>query len=203
MTRAGLVHGWNVGDQGQGTTGGLRPHLERAGYQVFEYNTGWRFLSGIRFGHERRAKRLARMIQPGDLLIGHSDGCNIINRACWHLAASGEHKPAAVVYLNPALDRDTQLAPQVQGALVFHTRSDNVLWLAQKLPLHPWGGMGRYGYRENNPTYQDSRYNNIAYEHLAIDAPGHSGAFKKPEYLLRIHNYIRLFTQSLKSVRSD
>ena len=192
-----LVHGFNVKDGGKGTTDGLRPHFAREGFKVLEFDTGWRFLAGVRFGNAKRARRLARMIQPGDVLVGHSDGCNLINLAAWQLAGSGAAKPAAVVYLNPALDADTQLAPQIKGALVFHTPSDWIVALASKLPLHPWGNMGQIGYLEKSPIYQDGRHHNISYEHLAIAAPGHSGAFKKPEHLARIMCYIDRFIQSI------
>lgn len=192
-----LVHGFNVKDGGAGTTDGLRPHFAREGFKVLEFDTGWRFLAGVRFGNAKRARRLARMIQPGDLLVGHSDGCNLINLASWHLSGSGSAKPAAAIYLNPALDRDAQLAPQVKGALVFHTPSDRVVAFARKLPWHPWGDMGRVGYVEKNAVYQDGRYHNISYEHLGIPGAGHSGAFKKPPHLLRIFNYIHRFIQSL------
>lgn len=192
-----LVHGFNVRDGGAGTTDGLRPHFAREGFKVLEFDTGWRFLAGVRFGNAKRARRLARMIQPGDILIGHSDGCNLINLASWHLSGTEQPKPAAAVYLNPALDRDTQLAPQVKSALVFFTPSDWIVRVARWLRWHPWGDMGRVGYIEKNAVYQDGRYHNMSYEHLAIAAPGHSGAFKKPEHLARIMCYINRFIQSL------
>lgn len=191
-----LVHGFNVRDGGKGTTDGLRSHFEGEGFEVSEFDTGWRGLAGVRFGNAKRARRLARMIQPGDLLVGHSDGCNLINLASWHLSGSEQPKPAAVVYLNPALDHDTQLAPQVVEALVFHTHSDRIVQIASWLRFHPWGDMGRVGYHDE-PVYHDSRYNNTAYEHMGIKCPGHSGAFKRPDYLQRIFVRIQLFLQSL------
>jgi len=191
-----LVHGYNVRDEGKGSTDGLRSHFEGAGFTVIEFDTGWRGLAGVRWGNAKRARRLARMIRPGDLLVGHSDGCNIINLASWHLSGSSLKKPAAVVYLNPALDRDTQLAPQIVGALVFATRTDRIVQIASWLRWHPWGDMGRVGYRDK-PIYQDGRYTNTAYEHLGILRAGHSGAFLRPDYLRRIFVRIQLFIQSL------
>jgi len=191
-----LVHGFNVRDGGKGSTDGLRSHFEGEGFAVAEFDTGWRFLAGVRWGNAKRARRLARMIRPGDLLVGHSDGCNIINLASWHLSGSSLKKPVAVIYLNPALDRDTQLAPQIVGALVFATRSDRIVQIASWLRWHPWGDMGRVGYRDA-PVYQDPRYRNTFYEHLGIKKAGHSGAFKRPDYLRRIFVRIELFLQSL------
>lgn len=191
-----LVHGFNVRDEGKGTTDGLRPYFEGAGFTVAEFDTGWRGLAGVRWGNAKRGRRLARMIRNGDLLVGHSDGCNLINLASWHLSGSSLRKPAAVIYLNPALDRDTQLAPQIVGALVFATRSDRIVQIASWLRWHPWGDMGRVGYIDK-PIYHDPRYTNTDYEHLGIQQAGHSGAFKRPDYLRRIFVRIKLFLQSL------
>ena len=194
-----LVHGFNVKDGGKGTTDGLRPYFEAKGFTVLEFDTGWRFLAGVRFGNGKRARRLARMIRPGDILVGHSDGCNLINLASWHQSGA-KGKPVACIYLNPALDRDTQLAPQVSAALVFYTRTDKIVAVANWLRFHPWGDMGRVGYIEKNQVYLDGRYHNIEYEHIGIEKAGHSGAFKKPQHLARIFNYIDRFIQSIESV---
>ena len=193
-----LVHGFNVKDGGKGTTDGLRSHFEDEGFEVLEFDTGWRFLAGVRWGNAKRARRLARMIKPGDILVGHSDGCNLINLASWHLSGSAEKKPATVVYLNPALDRDTQLAPQILGALVFSTMSDRVVQLASWLSFHPWGDMGRVGYSEGS-AFNDSRYVNVTYEHLGIMKPGHSGALKKTCYRKKVLARIQIFLQSYQN----
>jgi len=187
-----LVHGFNVRDNGKGTTDGLRIYFESEGFEVIEFDTGWRGLAGVRLGNKRRARKLAKMAQSGDVLIGHSDGCNLINMACWNLFDDDDVLPACVVYLNPALNNSTCLAPGVEGALVFHTPSDWVVSIARFLPFHPWGNMGNTGYQG-----EDTRYMNCAYEHLGIKSPGHSGAFKTPDYLRRVFVRIELFLQSL------
>ena len=194
--RAILVHGYNVRDGGAGTTGGLRPILEAVGYEVLEFNTGWRGLFMVRFGSAKRARRLARMIREGDLLIGHSDGCNLINLASWCLANGSKPTPKFVAYINPALDRDAQLAPQIHRALVCYTHSDSVVKVAKLLPFHNWGDMGAHGYAEKDPSKTDSRYVNLSHESMGVSNAGHSGA-------LHGHNKNLLGERILRFVRSS
>ena len=192
--RAILVHGYNVKDGGAGTTDALRPLFEAAGYEVLEFDTGWRGLFMVRFGNAKRARRLARMIKPGDLLIGHSDGCNLINLASWNLANGSRPTPKLVAYVNPALDRDTQLAPQIDGAIVCHTPSDNVVKVAKLLPFHNWGSMGAYGYAEKDPSKTDVRYLNASHESMGVENSGHSGVLKgsNKDLLVKRHLGLRL-----------
>lgn len=195
--RVGLVHGFNVRDNGAGTTDTLRAHYEAEGFEVYEFDTGWRGLAMVRFGNAKRARKLAAMMQPGDILIGHSDGCNLIDQAAWNRADSDPPEPAAVIYYNPALDVDAPLAPQVKGALVFHTDSDWVVKIAARLKWHPWGQMGATGYDEREQSRYDGRYRNTSYEHLGLHKLGHSGAFKDSNYRERTFLRSELFLQSL------
>lgn len=200
--RAILVHGYNVRDGGAGTTDGLRPLLEAAGYEVLEFDTGWRGLFMVRFGNAKRARRLARMIREGDLLIGHSDGCNLINLASWCLANSSRPTPKFVVYINPALDRDTQLAPQIHRALVCHTPSDDVVKMAKLLPFHNWGDMGACGYSEKDPGKTDTRYVNLSHESMGVANAGHSGVLHGSNKNLLCERILRFVCRSESWKRS-
>jgi len=177
-----IVHGFNVRDQGRDTTGRLAEMMRRMGYDVSEFSTGWRGLLGVRFGNKRRAQQLAAMVHPGDWLIGHSDGNNLIDQAL-HELASLDAGRVNCVYFNPALDKDTALAAIVSRCLVFHTPSDNVVRVAKFLRFHPWGAMGRTGYHAADESWHDPRYTNISYESLGFENLGHSGVFKTPECL--------------------
>ena len=173
-----IVHGFNVRDQGRDTTGRLAEMMRRMGYDVSEFSTGWRGLLGVRFGNKRRAQQLAAMVHPGDWLIGHSDGNNLIDQAL-HEIASLDAARVGCVYFNPALDKDTALAACVSRCLVFHTPSDQVVRLSKILRWHPWGEMGRTGYRAKDEALHDPRYTNVSYESLSFEGLGHSGVFKK------------------------
>ena len=177
-----IVHGFNVRDKGRSTTGRLAAVLRRRGYEVRRFSMGWRGLLGVRFGNKRRAQKLAALVRPGDWLIGHSYGCNLINQAL-HALAIVHPSRVKCVYFNPALDKDTALANSVARCVVFHTPSDRVVWLSQFLHCHPWGAMGRTGYRAADESWHDPRYTNISYESLGFENLGHSGVFKTPECL--------------------
>jgi len=176
-----LVHGFNVKDGGAGTTGRVAAKLRedpRIG-EVVEFSTGWRFLLRVRISNNRRAQQLAALAKPDDILIGHSDGCNLIDKAMHELASLHKAK-VNCVYINPALDRDTALSAIVSKCLVFHTDSDMIVWISRFLIAHPWGEMGMKGYRAVKQCLHDKRYQNISYEALGHHELGHSGVFKSP-----------------------
>lgn len=179
ISRVILVHGFNVSDDGANTTGKLANlFYKRLGVRVIEFTPGWRGLLGVRFGNKRRAQNLANLIQPGDLLIGHSDGCNLIDKSCHELSSLGS-EAVDCVYFNAALDRDTALSKIVRKCLVFHTKSDTTVWLSKWLALHPWGEMGRKGYKAQHPSQHDDRYINVSYESMGHHDLEHSSIFKR------------------------
>jgi len=173
-----LVHGFNVRDKGADTIDRLRPYFEDRGYEVIEAIEGFRFLIGVRLFNGRRAKKLASMIQPGDVLIGHSDGCNIITMACKLLAKRGgfPHMSLPCVFYNPALDKDTWQHATVKKVLVFHTRSDKPVLFSKFLPFHNWGEQGRIGYF--GPQWY--LHKNVEYDRLGFPGLEHSYIFSKP-----------------------
>ena len=185
IKRVILVHGFNVSDGGKGSTDKLRPGLEAQGLEVCEFDTHWRRglirdLISVRLDNDKRARRLARSILPGDLLIGHSNGCDLIDRANWYLACMAAPPAVACMYLNAALDRDAPLAPQVLSTWVFHTQSDRVVGLARRLIGSRWGSMGRDGYHPQKGDEFDTRYTNLTYEHHGLQDMGHSGVLRTP-----------------------
>ena len=188
-----LVHGFNVKDDGVGTTGQLAAKIrkETPNAEVIEFKPGWRGLWGVRTSNKRRAQQLAKLIKPGDLLIGHSDGCNLIDMACHELNSFHEGK-VNCVYFNPALDRDTALSPIVTKCVVFHTKSDRTVWLSKHLPLHRWGEMGQEGYAAQRKELFDDRYINVSYESMGHSDLEHSGVFKRAAALKDCHTRIQI-----------
>lgn len=170
MPRAILVHGFNVRDGGRKTTGTLRPYLKAAGYDVREFRYGWLGLLSVRLFNQRFAELLADMVNPDDVLIGHSNGCCLL-----HLAAQKRARFAKAVYINPALDRGMPLAPQVRVLHVWHSPSDRPVAWARILPDHPWGDMGAVGYQGRH----DPRITNFNKEHGFAEASSreHSDVF--------------------------
>lgn len=165
-----LVHGF-ADFNGVSTTDLLRPHLETEGYRVIEFDYGFTGLLGVRFLNDRRSKELTSLVSNERCIaIGHSNGCAIINGATWYGAQFSQ-----CVYLNPALDPDTIVAPQVERVHVYHSPSDLPVKVAKFFYRHPWGEMGAEGFRG-----QDQRYVNYNVETgFAQSSKGHLGLFKK------------------------
>jgi len=164
-----LVHGFNVWDEGRGTIWKLAPLFSAHKFTPILFKYGWVGLIGVRLWTRKFARGLAELVKPGDIAVGHSNGANIINRAATEFGA-----PFSVVaYINPALDSDMPLAPQVDSALVYYTPRDVPVRLASLLWWHDWGDMGAIGYTGNDPRY------------ISINTRerGHSTIFDNPKQL--------------------
>lgn len=174
--KAWLVHGFNVRDEGAGTIDRVGPYLDASGWVVSQYDYGWTLLLGVLFGNPGRARELSRDSEPGDIAIGHSNGCAIIHRAL-HAGAHFDQ----VVYINPALDTTAMLPPADSTRLrklhVFHAHDDRAVHLARWIPGSLWGGMGRDGYE--GPA--DPRIQNRPLHRIIAPPIGHSGALHRAD----------------------
>ena len=178
--RIWLVHGFNVMDGGRGTIDQLIPFLEKDGHEVLQFDYGWTFLFGARLGNKGRAKKLAKLIQLGDVAIGHSNGCAIIHRAS-HLSAPFKQ----IVYISPALDGE--LTPSwitVRDLSVYYSPSDNYVRKANYIPFVIWGDMGATGC-----TRKNKYVHNFDKDRLLGTEVGHSKVFK-PLYCRRFYNHL-------------
>lgn len=177
-----IVHGFNVSDGGAGTTGQLIPELESRGCEIINFTTDWkpgiiRDLFTVRFCNAERAEQLAELIQPGDLLIGHSNGCALIRRALKQLSSLDRRLQVKVVYFNPALNKTAAFSPCIEKALVFYAPDDSTVWWSRVLRWHEWGEAGRTGFK--NPP---ERVTQLSYPSaLGLLGLGHSGIFHKKE----------------------
>lgn len=161
-----LLHGFNVSDGGAGSIDKLKPYLRG---EVCEFDYGWVGLLGVRFGNKSRAKSLAAMVKPGDVGIGHSNGCAILHLAS-HLGAPFRK----LVYINPVLDADAEPGPQVESCDVWHSPSDAPVRFASWLPWHTWGSMGAEGFKGS-----DERITNYNKQNdFAMSSFGHSDVFR-------------------------
>lgn len=170
--RCWLLHGFNVTDPMK-SVGKLIPYLEQEDIEPKLFRYGWIFLLGARFGNKRIARMFADVVEEGDMVIGHSNGCCIAHMAA-HLGAPIER----MAYINPALDRDARLAKQVQHLDVWHSPSDKPVRFARVLPWNAWGDMGAVGY-SGKP---DTRITNFDKEHMQIaHSDSHSDVFTYPK----------------------
>ena len=142
-----LIHGFNVRDNGANTVDKLGPHFAARGYRIGQFDYGWTFLLGARFGNKQRAERLAALVQPGDIAVGHSNGCTIIHYATTIFKAALR----CLVYVNPALDCDAEPAEHVESVHVWHSPSDAAVRAASVIPFVSWGMMGASGYTGADP----------------------------------------------------
>jgi alpha-beta hydrolase superfamily lysophospholipase len=133
-----LVHGIHA-SEGKSNVRKLVPPLQQAGFDTVVFEYGFIRFFMARFLNDSLAKRLKSIALPGDIIVAHSNGCDITHRAANSGADFG-----GVVFINPALDPDrTTRAP---WADIYYNAGDHITWFAKLLPFHSWGEMGSIGY---------------------------------------------------------
>lgn len=197
MNKIHLIHGIHT-ETGDSVVRGLIPFLEKIpGYTVVYPDYG--FILGI---ESRRINRIVigtlfPYIQPGDIVVGHSNGCCI----GYELMVLGAPFVGGV-FINAALDDDVTIPPQIKWVDVYSNEGDTITEVASAVekfigsPVDQyWGKMGHAGY-----TGKDGRVYNIycdKNEWLPV-VKGHSDLFsptKLPwwgDYIVtRIVNYLK------------
>lgn len=91
----------------------------------------------------RIADSMAGFIEPGDILVGHSNGATLA------YLISRKHKLRGAVLINPALECDA--VPQAEFVHVYYNAHDLVVRLAEIVPFNIWGAMGAVGYCGSDP----------------------------------------------------
>lgn len=151
-----MVHGFNVEDPSL-TVGKLSAELRKRGWIVEEFHYGHASLIDVRFANGNLSEALLSYLllakkKYGSVVpIGHSNGCALIKQA------GDIQKDEAVftrsVYVSPALNKKTTLAPAVSRCDVFHNKGDRVVTVGSFIPFHIWGDMGRHGYAGEDARY--------------------------------------------------
>jgi len=174
-----LLHGFNISDGGENTIRKLEPYI---GGDEKAYDFGWTGVIGLRCANKKAVRHIAPNLQPGDVLIGHSNGALI----CWTLAIEHHQKLAGIILINPALRKDT-VWPEGLRVLCIHNKTDWVVQLGRMwsrlvslggLNFHGWGAAGRVGFTARQPlvTNWDS-----ATGMICDPVKGHSGLFRLPQ----------------------
>ncbi len=179
--RAHLFHGFNVTDGGRGSVGNLIPHLEAVGIEPILHGYGWTGPVRLRLVNRRVVRDLVDHIEPGDVLIGHSNGFLI----CRKLVHAVGHNIRAVVGIQPCVRRDLWWANSVSVLCLYNPHDLAVqfgrawgrlstLWTPWA--PHGWGAAGRYGFTlgERNVTNWDtsaSYWRHPARGHTAVLRP--------------------------------
>lgn len=182
MSKVHLIHGFNVSDGGEKSILRLAPHLERLGLPYIAHNYGWVGPLLLRWHNAQTIREIKDSIEPGDVLIGHSNGALI----CWELVQAGA-PVSAVVCIQPAMRRDTLWPEDIDVLCLYNKRDWAVtfgrIWgrfASVARPWkgrHGWGAAGRHGF-----TAGQKRITNIDTCPLlsCLDACGHSRIFKTP-----------------------
>lgn len=121
----------------------LWPYLQRylPHHKVHLHSYGFMGFWEARWDNKKQAKRLAAVVNEGDIIINHSNGAAITYLACRHYGA----RPDGVININPALDR--RRTHDAKWVRTIHSDSDRWVWLSRWLPGHIWGDQGKVGYR--------------------------------------------------------
>jgi hypothetical protein len=144
--RINLVHGIHtvVGDP---VVEGLIPYLQAAGFEVIYPDYGW--IAGLetRIANPLIVRSILPYLAPGDLWIGHSNGC-AIGYDLMHLSAP----IAGAVFINGALEPPLLRPAQVRWIDVYFNAGDDITEAAQiaehlGLVDPVWGELGHSGYR--------------------------------------------------------
>ena len=156
-------------DNGRLTTDRLHPYFEAEGYECKAYDYGLHFAVSLR--NRKWAKDLASWVAGDSIGIGHSNGCAILRRASLLGAPFSQ-----LVFINPALDADAEIGPQVKACHVWYSPFDVGLRIAKYFPWSEWGSMGSTGATGTWPPFVNynkagTLFTTRSYTHLDIFLP--------------------------------
>lgn len=142
-----LIHGIHT-SRGSRRLAAMKPILWRETQQPVEYyEYGDIKAIQTRVWNPWIAKRFAKTIAPGDVIVAHSNGNAIAIRAMRDFGA----KPAGLVMLNAALEPDVEIPACLKWAHCYFNEHDGAVAYADFLfgwPFDPlWGEMGLRGYK--------------------------------------------------------
>ena len=159
-----IVHGIHTND-----AAGWMDHMvtafNDAGWDAAKWTYGYAYAMLTRVQNPWRASKLADLIQPGDIVLGHSNGACL----AWMAAELGAPMGGAIL-LNPALDTDKVMAKQVPWVNLYVNSQDEAVPWAKAFVGHPWGSQGRDGI-----AVRDLRYQTVWTDQEPPRVYGHSG----------------------------
>lgn len=174
-----LIHGFNVRDGGRATVGKLRPFFARRQIPYVMVNYGWFGIGRTYIKNRKIAGQVALACEAAQrvgekvAVVGHSNGCAIAHCAAERFGAQIDK----LVYINPALEKDTPLPESVNSLDVWHSPGDHAVKLSKWLPQHPWGEMGATGYQgpEDQRIVNYNKQDDPRYSYIC--SSGHSDVF--------------------------
>lgn len=173
-----LVHGFNVSDGGRNSTDKFAPFFQSFDYQVEAMKYFWTGLIGVRACNKKLASAIvtaSRLCDRPLVGVGHSNGCAILRKASL-LGARFEQ----LIFINPALDSNIDVGPDVKWIHVWYSKSDRAVAIAALLFHHPWGNMGAEGYTGDDPRFLN--YDKSDKKMWSTISTSHSDVFKREKF---------------------
>lgn len=129
---------------------GLLPYLQSVGPAVYP-DYGYELAVDVKHVNPMIAGALLPYIQPGDILVGHSNGCAL----SYELLMAGALVTRAV-FINGALETTFPLPAGLQSLDVYFNADDDITEaaaVAERLGLvdKVWGELGHAGYQGKDP----------------------------------------------------
>ncbi len=143
--KAVIVPGMFQRDGGLNSIGRMLPRLRQLGYTAELIDPGFWHVLRLYFGRRfNMDQKVSRALWNADLIIGHSFGAVIIDRALRLLPITDKER--VLVLVNPSLNADTDVPETVKHRFVMFSRSDLLVRLSGWLPFLRLGRMGAIGY---------------------------------------------------------
>lgn len=142
-----LIHGIHT-KEGDSHIAQLIPYVEqRTGLSIHYHRYGYALALTTGLLNPGRIKKIAEVVEDGDVCIGHSNGCAIIYGIMKLRNLSG------AVLINPALDQDIAFPNSLLKWIHIYFNQDDEAVPMTEIPIlrtflfdHSWGTMGKYGY---------------------------------------------------------
>jgi pimeloyl-ACP methyl ester carboxylesterase len=144
-----LIHG--IRTEPNSPVKGLIQYLEAAGHTVKYPEYGYELAIETRIFNPAIVGILLPFIEPGSILIGHSNGCAISQA----LIMAGAPVKGAV-FINGALETNFPIPASLEFVDCFFNSGDDITEIAklgEELNIYPgdWGALGHFGYQGNDP----------------------------------------------------
>jgi hypothetical protein len=167
-----FLHGIRTGARTE--VKGLIPYLMGAGFDVAYPDYGYELELETRFVNPMIVGSILPYIKPGDILVGHSNGCALI------LDLLDAGAPATrLALINPALETCPVFPERIIAVDVYFNPGDTITEaaaIAERLGWvdHVWGEMGHAGYQGSDPRVENI---NCGQQTLLPSVHGHSDIF--------------------------
>ena len=194
VKRIRLIHGFNVSDQGLNSVGNLKRELRNyieehhLNIELEIVSYPWAFVLTVALKNRAVVNYIVETSKPGDLLIGHSNGCWIALQASEII--DDIHY---LMFINPALHVRHEFPLHIKKAIVVFSPGDRAVWLGKLwrrfTNLFPWRWYRKHGWGEmGRKGYLGKHKNVINYE--VEKKYRHSGLFRDHEGLVILINLI-------------